>query len=186
MYNANGLGFVSEETSGSSHAHSAHDHGVHGHSHGPIVTGKWINGVDMTWKWAPQGNYKQKNLRATAETWLINNRYDEQMESIPKAEDQAYGWYAELAYQFSPNWTISGRYGEMNAVTGDVHWHIDHHHGELTQSDIQEADIALDWHGSHFGRVRTQVTHEQLTEKSQTILTLLYIMSFGVHPAHAF
>lgn len=191
MYNANGLGFVSEETSGSSHAHSghdhsAHDHGDHGHSHGPTVTGKWINGVDMTWKWAPQGNYKQKNLRATAETWLINNRYDEQMESISKAEDQAYGWYAELAYQFSPNWTISGRYGEMNAVTGDVHWHIDHHHGELTQSDIQEADIALDWHGSHFGRVRTQVTHEQLTEKSQTILTLQYIMSFGAHPAHAF
>ncbi|NOH96649.1 TonB-dependent receptor [Vibrio sp. 99-70-13A1] len=186
MYNANGEGFVAQETSGGSHDHSSHDHGDHSHSHGPSVTGKWIHGVDMTWKWAPQGNYKQENLRATAEAWLIDDRYDEQMESIPNADDQAYGWYTELAYQFSPNWTVSGRYGEMNAVTGDVHWHVDHYHGELSQSDIQETDIALDWHGSHFGRVRTQITHEQLTEKSQTIFTVQYIMSFGAHPAHAF
>ncbi|CCN35368.1 putative Porin [Vibrio nigripulchritudo SO65] len=191
LYNANGLGFAAEETSGSSHHHSSHDHsshshGDHGHSHGPTVTGKWLHGIDMTWKWAPNGNYKQENLRVTAEAWFINDRYDERMESIPNANDQAHGWYAELAYQFSPNWTISGRYGEVDAVTGQVHWHVDHHHGELTKSDIQETDIALDWHGSHFGRVRAQVTREQLTSKSQNIFTIQYIMSFGAHPAHAF
>ncbi|CCO45919.1 putative Porin [Vibrio nigripulchritudo SOn1] len=191
LYNANGLGFAAEETSGSSHHHFSHDHsshshGDHGHSHGPTVTGKWLHGIDMTWKWAPNGNYKQENLRATAEAWFINDRYDERMESIPNANDKAHGWYAELAYQFSPNWTISGRYGEVDAVTGEVHWHVDHHHGELTKSDIQETDIALDWHGSHFGRVRAQVTREQLTSKSQNIFTIQYIMSFGAHPAHAF
>lgn len=188
LYNANGVLFAGEHTGEHSHDHSGHDHGSHdhGHSHGPSVTGRWIYGLDATWKWAPQGNYRQQNLRATAELWQVRDRMDSQMEKVLGAKDDATGWYAEVAYQFSPNWTASLRHGEMNAVTGDVHWHNDHYHGEFSDADITESDIALDWHGSHFGRVRAQITHEQAVAQSQTLFTVQYVMSFGAHHAHAF
>ncbi len=198
LYNGNGLGFAKEDGHDHSghdhgshdhaHDHSGHDHGHgdHGHSHGPTVTGRHIYGVDATWKWAPEGNYRQQNLRATTEFWLVDNRFDDLLETAPGADDTAQGWFAEVAYQFSPNWTISGRYGEVDAVTGEPTVHGDHFHGAFTRADIEETELALDFHPSHFGRLRAQVTHEQTEAKEQTIFVLQYVMSFGAHHAHAF
>ncbi|QEO43975.1 TonB-dependent receptor [Vibrio tarriae] len=186
LYNANGRQFSAEHTH-AAHRH-AHDH-VHdhaGHSHGPSFTGRNLYGTDFTWKWAPEGNYRQSNVRATSEFWYLDNRFDEQMSKAPGAEQNAHGWYAELAYQFLPSWTVSTRYGEMRTVDGDVHAHIDHFHGEFSRDDLKELDLALDWHASHFGRVRGQVTYEKQIHRDETLFSLQYVMSFGAHHAHAF
>ncbi|EPQ8526918.1 TonB-dependent receptor, partial [Vibrio vulnificus] len=98
----------------------------------------------------------------------------------------AQGWYAEVAYQFQPSWTMSTRYGEVRTVEGDVHAHGDHLHGEFSRGDLKEWDVALDWHASHFGRIRGQVTYEDNVDGDETLFSLQYVMSFGAHHAHAF
>ncbi|EPF9308753.1 TonB-dependent receptor [Vibrio vulnificus] len=184
LYNANGRQFVHSESSD----HSAHDHHHDhaGHSHGPAITGRHLYGTDFTWKWAPEGNYRQTNLRASSEFWYLDNRFDPQMANVPGAEQAAQGWYAEVAYQFQPSWTMSTRYGEVRTVEGDVHTHGDHLHGEFSRGDLKEWDVALDWHASHFGRIRGQVTYEDNVDGDETLFSLQYVMSFGAHHAHAF
>ncbi|EEX36048.1 Zinc-regulated TonB-dependent outer membrane receptor [Vibrio metschnikovii] len=183
LYNGNGRQFSGAHDH--SHDHD-HDHDHAGHSHGPSLTGRNLYGTDFTWKWAPEGNYRQRNVRATTEFWYLDNRFDTQMATAPGAKQSANGWYAEVAYQFNPTWTVSTRYGEMRTVSGDVHAHDDHFHGEFSRDDLKEWDLALDWHASHFGRVRGQITRENHTQGDQTLFSLQYVMSFGAHHAHAF
>lgn len=185
VYNANGRQFGhAEHTDHDHHDHHEHDHA--GHSHGPSMTGRNLYGTDFTWKWAPEGNYRQTNVRATSEFWYLDNRFDQALAKVPGAEQSAQGWYAEVAYQFQPSWTVSTRYGEVRTVGGDVHAHGDHFHGEFTRDDLKEWDLALDWHASHFGRLRGQVTYEEHVHHDQTLFSLQYVMSFGAHHAHAF
>ncbi|MBE3656662.1 TonB-dependent receptor [Vibrio navarrensis] len=183
LYNANGRQFSAAHD----HAHEEgeeHDHA--GHSHGPSFTGRNLYGSDFTWKWAPEGNYRQSNLRMTSEYWYLDNRFDAQLATAAGAEQNAYGWYSEVAYQFDPSWTLSTRYGEMRTVDGDVHAHGDHFHGEFSRAEVKEWDLALDWHVSHFGRVRGQVTYEKQVHSDEVLFSMQYVMSFGAHHAHAF
>lgn len=185
LYNANGEQFAQADEHGETHGHDHHSH-EHTHTHGPIVTGEFLYGSDFTWKWAPDGNYKQQHLRFTGEYWYVAKRFDQTLTELANGDDTAQGWYAELSYQFSPSWTLSTRYGQLDALIGNVYAHGDHYHGGLEDSDIKETAVALDWHPSHFSRIRAQMTQEQQADDEDYILTLQYIMSFGAHHAHSF
>jgi len=175
------------------HAHEdEHGHAEEGdgHSHGAEITGETLLGLDFTWKWAPNGNYKDKNLTLSAEYIRLNDLFDSVVGSAEGAPESLDGWYLSAAYQFAPKWTAGLRYGEVDIYEGDVHLDEGEVEGEYDLETISELDLSLAWHPSHFSTVRATYTREELDghegTEEENIFVLQYVMSLGAHRAHSF
>lgn len=167
----------------------AHDE-EHDHDHGPEVTGGRLTGIDFTWKWAPNGNSKNRNLTLSAEYLRLDDLLDEELSAVPGAPDRLDGWYISAAYQISPRWTVGLRYGEVETYHG--HLHHDEHgiEGNYDTDETTETDLSLAWHPSHFSTVRTTYTRQEQrvhgTSHEENIFVLQYVMSLGAHSAHTY
>ncbi|MCJ8348393.1 hypothetical protein [Moritella sp.] len=161
---------------------SDHDHD-HDHSHASAVTGSNLYGADFVWKWAPDGNYKYRNLTLSAEYMLLNNILDSKYKGAENAPDNLAAYYVSGVYRFTPSWSTGLRYGEAESYDG--HAHGDHVH--LTSLKDREFDAMLAWNSSHFGTVRAQYSRvENQSKETDNVFTLQYVMTFGAHGAHAF
>ena len=167
-----------------------HEEDDHGHSHSAAVTGENVFGVDLTWKWAPNGNYKDKNLTLSAEYIRLDDLFDSTVGSVAGAPSSLDGWYLSAAYQFAPQWTTGLRYGEVETYEGDVHLDEGMLEGEYDVEKISEIDLSLAWHPSHFSTIRATYTREQTDghdgTEDENIFVIQYIGSFGAHGAHSF
>ena len=61
---------TTHQQTAASHTHHGHDHH---HCHKAAYTGKDLYGVEAVWKWAPEGNYKYRNLSLSAEYLQAKN-----------------------------------------------------------------------------------------------------------------
>ena len=164
------------------YSHSRHDHD-HSHDHNASMTGRNLYGADLVWKWAPDGNYKYRNLTLSAEYMLLDKVIDDKFKNEKDAPDQLEGYYLSGVYRFSPSWSAGLRYGEVE--TYDGHAHGNHMH--FSSHKEQESTAMVAWNSSHFGTVRAQFsrTKDQDNHKDN-VFTLQYVMTFGAHAAHAF
>ncbi|MDZ7842771.1 MAG: hypothetical protein U5R46_18395 [Gammaproteobacteria bacterium] len=171
-----------------------HEHGNgngHGHAHGPAVTGENLYGVDFTWKWAPDGNYREQNVVFTAEYLLLDDLLDNTLAQVQGAPDDLSGWYLSLAWQFAPQWTAAVRYGEAETFhSHDVGLHDGDLEGQYDVDRLKEIDLSLAWSPSHFSTVRAAYTRETQRvhghSNDENIFMLQYVMSLGAHGAHRF
>lgn len=169
------------------HGHEEEDDG---HGHGATITGESLLGLDFTWKWAPNGNYKDKNLTLSAEYLRLDDLFDSAVGAAEGAPDSLDGWYVSAAYQFAPQWTFGLRYGEVDTYEGDVHLDEGMIEGEYDLEQTSELDVSLAWHPSHFSTVRATYTREELDghegSETENIFVIQYVMSLGAHRAHSF
>ena len=180
LRNENGAGVATKEgheenRHGHHHHHDGHDHG-HGHCHNAQFTGKNLYSAEAVWKWAPDGNYKYRNLSLSGE--YIQARDIHQTIGKNKHHD---GWYLSSVYQMNSQWAAGARYGEFKGYEA----HGDHFH----EKRLNETDLSLSWSHSHFSVVRLQFTHQQgdgFEKISNNTITLQYVMSLGAHDAHSF
>ena len=167
-----------------------HDDEEHGHSHGPEVTGEMMYGVDFTWKWAPDGNFKNRNLTLSAEYIWLDDLFDSTVAMAPGAPDTLDGWYLSAAYQFAPQWTFGLRYGEVETYHGDVHIDEGMLEGGYEVETTKETDVSLAWHPSHETVIRTTYTRESLRgpdeSNDENIIVFQFLKSFGAHRAHSY
>ncbi len=162
----------------------------HAHDHGPEVTGGRLTGIDFTWKWAPDGNAKNRNLTLSAEYLRLDDLLDETLSAVPGAPKHLDGWYLSAAYQFSPRWTVGLRYGEVETYHGHIH-HDEHGiEGHYDTDETTETDLSLAWHPSHFSTVRATYTRQEQrihgNTSDENIFVLQYVMSLGAHGAHTY
>ena len=172
---------------------SAHTEDAHGHSHDVAYTGENMYGVDLVYKWAPQGNYKYQHLTLSGEYFRVMDFKPQELhlqedsheagnDQDEQSKDYMQGWYASAVYQFSPNWSAGVRYGEI-----DTQLMHDEHFDAQT---LSETDVMLAWHHSHFSTVRLQYTRQNGTNfdglTDDNIFTLQYVMTLGAHGAHQF
>lgn len=140
----------------------------------------------FVWKWAPNGNWKQKNFIFQAE-YLWRN--EDGIYTPPSAAPLVYdedqqGWYAQAVYQPFPRWRFGGRIdglvgsdpgaafaGTLLAVPG---------HDPLRYT------VMADWSNSEFSRLRLQYTRDDAAMRSGNQWGLQYIFSIGAHGAHTF
>ncbi len=161
-----------------------------GHGHGAALTGDTLLGLDFVWKWAPNGNLKDRNLTLSAEYIRLDDLFDSAVGAVEGAPDNVDGWYLSAAYQFAPSWTFGLRYGEVDIYEGEVEFDEGVIEGEFDQETISELDISLAWHSSHFSTVRATYTREELDghegTEEENIFVLQYVMSLGAHRSHTF
>jgi hypothetical protein len=147
-----------------------------------------LTGVDFVWKWAPNGNPKQRNFKFQTEYFTRdeNGTFDPASAGTPFVyRGKQNGWYAQGIYQFMPRWRVGLRHDRLEsdgvnaALAGSV---LDNQGHKPTR-----ASLMLDYSNSEFSRLRFQVNRDEsrLNEKD-TQLYLQYIMSLGAHGAHSF
>jgi len=142
--------------------------------------------ADFVWKWAPNGNVRQRNLKLQAEyLWrnesglytLTDGRV------LPYDNDQS-GWYLQAVFQPFPMWRIGLRYDQLSSDDP----------GEAFQGTmLMPADrtprrygIMADWSNSEFSRLRLQYTYDKAGVEDDKQWGLQYIFSIGAHGAHSF
>ncbi len=150
----------------------------------------WI--ADVVWKWAPQGNPKQRNLTLQAE--YFQREESGQLacsgagtlcaaDPADQHRSKQSGWYAQGVYQFMPRWRAGLRYERLDSGT------LDFGALPLDAPDYRpdKASLMLDWSPSEFSRIRLQFARDRSMQGiSENQVTLQYIMSLGAHGAHTF
>ncbi len=147
-----------------------------------------LTGVDFIWKWAPNGNSRNRNLKLQAEYFTRDEDgiFDPASSGTPLAYNgKQKGWYTQAVYQFMPRWRVGLRYDRLqaNAVNTALAGTVLDKQGH----DPKRLSVMADFSNSEFSRLRFQVNNdESRVNQKDTQWYLQYIMSLGAHGAHAF
>lgn len=155
-----------------------HEHGHgHAHAHGAALSGKKMWLLDAAWKWAPDGNNRQQQLKLVSEYARVAkpNRY---------ADNSDYHDALSLSavWRFSQEWEIGARTDWLRARVP----HGDHFHN----GRLREHALMVAWKPTHGQALRLQFTTqpraEEFENRSSRTVQLQYVLSFGAHGAHSF
>ncbi len=146
-------------------------------------------GVDLVYKWAPNGDPAYRNFKLTAE-WMhrsLDGTLTSGANTGPFTANQS-GWYVQGVYQFHPYWRVGLRYDQLAEGSYDLGPGLAGTPG-LAPPDFtpKRWTAMIDWSPSEFSRFRLQYNQD----KSQQGITdnqwfLQYIFSLGTHGAHKF
>lgn len=146
--------------------------------------------VDFVWKWARNGNPRDRNIIVQGEFLDRSEAGSLAYEtgSAPAAHgvydgDQS-GWYLQGVYQFHPRWRVGlrlDRLGADNRVIGiTAPLPLDAMH------DPKRVSLMVDFSNSEFSRLRLQWNRDESTPETDDQMYLQYLMSLGAHGAHRF
>lgn len=156
-----------------------------------------IMALDAVWKWAPNGDPSQRNVKFQMEYFKFKEDGELTFDSSGANQTGGYssdqsGWYAQAIFQFMPRWRVGARYDQLDS--GDVAIGLVNS-GTLTAAefpllaahDPKRITAMIDFSPSEFSRLRLQFARDEsrFTEKDSQIV-VQYIMSLGAHGAHKF
>lgn len=154
-----------------------HDHGHgHSHAHGAAFSGRhmWLGGI--TWKWAPDGNNRQQQVRVAYERALVRD-----LNRFASSDDRHVSDSLSVVWRFAPAWEVGARYDTLRAAIP----HEDHFH----DGRLDEYALMLAYKPTHQQTVRLQATQQKDRggfESAHHAVQLQYILNFGAHAAHSF
>jgi hypothetical protein len=149
--------------------------------------------ADFIWKWAPNGNALERNLKLQGEYFWRREHGDLTYDATGALgltqtggyrSDQS-GFYVQSVWQFVPQWRIGARYdwlnpGSVDYGANDIYLANDAFHA-------RRAAVMLDWTPSEFSRFRVQFQQAKLRQDfTDNELFVQYILTLGAHGAHKF
>ena len=159
--------------------------------------------ADVVWRWAPNGNPRQRNLKLQSEFFYRDESGDVTVSEEALApglldyDGTQKGWYAQAVYQFRPRWRLGLRYDWLSTDNDLAVLDLGgfDNPGELIADSGLDADGhdpqrwsgMVDWSPSEFSRLRLQYNRdESRADETDHQWTLQYLMSIGSHGAHEF
>ena len=142
--------------------------------------------AEFVWKWAPNGNNRQRNFIFQAEYMWRNEdgNYDVPDRGVLPYDTDQQGLYLQAVYQPFPRWRFGARYDRLSSdnpgliYTDTVLM--------PAESDPRRYSVMADWSNSEFSRLRLQYTLDQAAYEDDNQWGLQYIFSIGAHGAHSF
>jgi len=138
--------------------------------------------ADATWKWAPQGNFKDGGVTVRGE-YFRENRDGQFTDTANPMLDQPWvgtrnGYYLEGVYRINRSWDAGYRYDHLSADRSGPY---------ASSYDPVRNSLMLTWLNSEFSLVRLQYSQDKPNPTDiDNILTLQYQVSLGAHGAHKF
>ena len=169
-----------------------------GHAHGAVSEvatffgDSNVNAIDFVWKWSPNGNGRERNLKIQAEYFERSENGKVDMVGSSPLETSSYkgkqtGGYIQTVYQFMPRWRVGYRYDRLSANNSGSDMDV------LTEAGLTTAGhkpkrstLMLDYSHSEFSRIRFQFAQDDSYEESDDLFFVQYIMTLGAHSAHSF
>jgi hypothetical protein len=160
--------------------------------------------ADFTWKWAPNGNPKERNFKFQTEVFQRSESGDFSCNdsngtsttcantALGGLAVRQSGGYAQAVYQFMPRWRAGYRHdwlgkGSKSFDAGTVFAALDEGNAYFADYKPRRDSVMLDWSNSEFSRLRLQYARDRsMLGIVDNQWTLQYIMSLGAHGAHKF
>lgn len=138
--------------------------------------------ADATWKWAPQGNFKDGGITVRGEYFLDERDgefFDVNAEQLPIAwNGTRHGAYLEGAYRFNRRWETGYRFDQLWADESGPY---------ASLYDPYRNSLMLTWRNSEFSLFRLQYSQDKPNETdTDHAVYLQYQTSLGAHGAHKF
>ena len=158
------------------HEHEEDEH-EHSHAHGAQLGGKQMWLVDGTWKWAPDGNNQNQQVRLTVEAARVTgiNRF-----ATSGQKHEALSLSA--VWRFQPAWEVGARFDRLRVAIP----HEDHFHA----GRLNEQALMLAWKPSHRQSLRLQLSRQDgavgFEQAARRSVALQYVLAFGAHGAHTY
>lgn len=140
----------------------------------------------LVWKWAPNGNWRQRNLVIQSEVFWRSEDGDY---TLPGGSPLAYdndqqGWYLQAVYQPFPRWRFGTRIDGLS--TDDPGPAFDGSPLAAPNEYPKRYSLMTDWSNSEFSRFRFQYTRDEAGPGDDSQWGLQYILSIGAHGGHSF
>ena len=151
-----------------------------------------ILGVNAVYKWAPYGNYRDRNLKLQFEYFkrdedgqlTLQGGDPLETSSLSSRQD---GWYLQAIWQFAREWRMGARIDSLDSDnTGDDSSVLDEAGLSGNGFTPERSSIMAEWLPSEFSRLRLQYNHDESYEEADEQLFLQYTFSIGAHGAHEF
>lgn len=150
---------------------------AHAPHHGARFSGRRMSVLDLTWKWAPGGDARHRQLRLGVEA--------AQIRGIAGAEASGARHEAHaiaLVWRWHSQWELGARLDALRARVV--------HEDELELARLKERSLMLAYKPSHLQTLRlqytTQLQAQGVENPARRALQLQYVLGFGAHPAHAY
>ena len=147
-----------------------------------------LNGIDLVYKWAPNGNAQDRALTVLAEYF----RRDEDGEisanqSYGTFKARQSGWYVESIFKFARHWRAGLRYDRLGSDNHGSNMSLLEQTGLLSDGhDPHRLSAMLEWFPSEFSRIRLQYNHDDSTRDSDNQTFIQYTQALGSHGAHEY
>lgn len=142
---------------------------------------------DLIWKWAPNGNPFDTNLKFQTElfTQLEKGTFANAGSTAAAYNGRHWGGYAEMVYQFAHGWDIGVRHSQVFAVNNGTAVVPG---GVLDTLGMRprRTSLVLGYANSEFSRIRLQLSRDQSGPVADNQVALQYLMLIGAHGAHQF
>ena len=149
--------------------------------------------ADFVWKWAPNGNAQERNLKLQGEYFWRRERGDltyDADDSLMLTQTGNYrsdqrGFYAQGVWQFLPAWRVGARYDWVDP--GRVDYGSNGIYLTNSSFNAQRTAVMLDWTPSEFSRFRIQFQQAKLRpDLTDNEIFVQYILTLGAHGAHKY
>ncbi len=180
-----GVSYLDTEPADRSSSGHGHDH-EEGHVPPAFSGDSKTWGIDFVWKWAPNGNRRQRNLQLQYEYYRRNDKgLLAAGEESGSYRGEQSGWYLQAVYQFVPRWRIGMRYDALDSsATGSNEQLIKEAGLDNEAYKPQRFSLMTDWSNSEFSRLRLQYNRDESSTVVDNQWILQFILSLGAHGAH--
>jgi len=161
----------------------------HDHAHGAEFSGKHMWMTDLVWKWTPDGNPKNQQVRLIWENALISGIH-------PEAGSQKHSGSSLAAiWRFHPSWEVGARADWLKVNKPELH---DDGRGpelEFAQAQLRENAIMIAYKPTHMQTYRLQVSQQKASgaesadvfpRPANTSIQFQVVIGFGAHGAHSY
>ncbi len=151
-------------------------------------------GLDLIWKYAPNGNIRERYLKVQGEFFqrkesgdLIYNATVGGANTPSSFSVKQGGWYVQSVYQFMPRWRSGLRYDRL--APGIAQVGVANIRNVISDYAYNPSRISwmLDYSPSEFSRLRLQLARDATRQNlADNQIFVQYIMSLGAHGAHSY
>lgn len=156
--------------------HEGADQEGHAHSHGAAFSGRRMWLAELAWKWSPEGNNRQQQVRVAYEHALVTG-----LNRFATGSDRHRASYLSVVWRFAPAWETGVRLDVLRVRQP----HEDH----FDDGRLRETALMVAYKPTHAQTLRLQLTKQQDRggfPAANHAVQLQYILNLGAHAAHSF
>lgn len=171
-------------------SHAAHGgHAGHDHAHGALFSGKntWMS--DLVYKWAPDGNPRNQQVRVVLEHARVSGIHPE------SGTRRHAGSALSAVWRFHPSWEIGTKTDRLRVNRPEFH---DDGAGpmlEFAHAKLREHALMIAYKPGHMQTYRLQVSRQKaggvaaadvFAHPVSMVVQLQTVIAFGAHGAHSY
>lgn len=151
-----------------------------------------IVGLNAVYKWAPDGNYREENLKFQFEYFRRDDNgeltlLDNSSLQTSSLDSQQSGWYAQAIWQFMPTWSAGVRYDRLESDNSGSDLAVLGSAGLISDGHTPtRSSVMAQWLPSEFSRIRLQFNRDESYQVADNQMFLQYTFSIGAHGAHQY